>query len=311
VVLVRRTGLGTAQSQCADHQLTAGGRLFYGTRATGNAAVRRRARELTAPQWRLAGHGQVILDHEGIGLHGSWGSMRVEYSEVPSWRQDQDALQLSVVDYYPLMLKTSAPAGLISAFAHLSEGKLWQELTVTTWQPLPGVPVAGWEQRDKRFTCAVPAGWAPLADPAFLANAARDAANNQMRLLFMLRRTGYYVSVEFSEVTDRSMLGNLAADPGAFERGALRLAGLKAQQANGVVVARPAVVMMQGERAVLLDTTMVLPHIAVRIRELFVPHRGQWFMVALTAADPANPQALFDQFAGEFQTMIATWNWRR
>ncbi len=171
--------------------------------------------------------------------------------------------------------------------------------------------MAGWERRDKRFTCAVPDGWAPLTDPAYLANAAKDAANNQMRLLFMLRRTGYYVSVEFSEITDRAMLQNLAADPGAFERGALRLAGLKAQNANGVVVARPVVVMMNGERAVMLDTTMVLPHLQVRIRELFVPHRGQWFMVALTAADPVHPQALFDQFAAEFQTMIATWSWRR
>jgi hypothetical protein len=286
--------------------------LFYGVRAVGNAAARRRASGLAAPQWRLAGRGQAVLDYYGIGLHGSWGSMRVEYSEIGSWQQNRDALQLSVVDYYPLLLKTSAPAALVAEFARWSKGRLWQELAVTAWQPLPQVQLAGWEQRDPRFTCAVPAGWEPLTDPAYLQAAARDAANNQQRVLFMLRRAGYtLVSIEFSQIVGRDMLQNLAADPGAFERGALRLAELKAQNANGVVVARPVVVILHGERAVMLDTTMVLPHIQVRIRELFVPHRGEWFMIALSVADSVNPQALFDQLAGEFQTLIATWNWRR
>jgi len=112
--------------------------------------------------------------------------------------------------------------------------------------------------------------------------------------------------VEFNQLADRDMLRNLAADPGIFERGALRLAGLKARNANGAVVTRPTVVPVGGERATMLDTTMVLPHVQVRLRELYVGRRGQWFMIAFHCADPFNPQALFDRFAAEFQTMIAT-----
>jgi hypothetical protein len=286
--------------------------LFYSVRAAGNAAARRRARNLAEPQWRPAGQGQAVLDYYGIGLHGSWGSMRVEYSEIFSWQHDHGALQLSVIEYYPLMLRSSAPAALIAEFGRLSEGKLWQELAVTAWQPLPHVQVAGWEQRDRRFTCAIPAGWQPVTDHEYLRAAAMDAANNQMRLLFALSRSGYpYVTIDFLQLIGRPELASLAADPGSFERGALRLANLKAYNANGVVVARPVVVMMHGERGVILDTTNVLPHVQVRLREIFVPHRGEWFIVSLSVPHPVHPQALFDELAGEFQTLIATWNWRR
>jgi hypothetical protein len=285
--------------------------LFYGARAAGNVSARRHAKQLAEPQWRLAGTGQVILDARGLALDGSWGGhMRVEYSEVPSWRHDQDALQITVIDYYPLMLRTHAADDLVGWFGRLSEGKLWQELAVQTWQPAPQVPIIGWEQRDRRFTCAVPAGWEPLTDRAYLADAAKDAANNRQRLLFMLRRTGFHVAADFNQLADQEILRNLGTDPGAFERGALRLAGLKAQNSNGVVVSRPVVVLMDSERATMLDTSMTFPHIRVRLRELFVGRRGQWFMFGYTAADPVDPQALFDRFAAEFQTMIATWQWR-
>jgi hypothetical protein len=285
--------------------------LFYGARAAGNTAARRRAGQLAQPQWRLAGTGQVVLDDTGMTFDGSWGGqMRVEYAEVPTWQRDQDSLQVNVIDYYPLMLRAHGIDQLVASFSQLSGGKLWQELVVQAWQPAPQVAVGHTEQRDRRFSCAVPDGFEPLNDRAYLANAAQDSANSGMRLLFMLRHRDFPVLFEFDQIADRQMLQGLAADPGAFERGALRLATLKARNAGGEVVARPAVVIVGGERATMIDTTMVLPHVKVRFRELYVGRRGQWFMIALHCADPYNPQALFDQFAPAFQTLIATWQWR-
>jgi hypothetical protein len=83
-----------------------------------------------------------------------------------------------------------------------------------------------------------------------------------------------------------------------------------AQRANGVVVTRPRVVLMGGERATMIDTTMVLPHVRVRLRELYVGHRGRWYMVGFAVAHATDPQPFFDRYAPEFQTMIATWQWR-
>jgi hypothetical protein len=286
--------------------------LFYSSRAAGNAAGRRKARQLSEPQWRVAGTGEVLLDQRGLELTGSWGgSMRVEYAEIPSWQRDQDALSFTVVDYYPLLLRSAAIEELAGWFGRLSDGNLWQELPVVSWQPQ--VRIAGTEQRDRRFSCAVPEGWLPLTDRAYLANAAQDAVNSGMRLLFMLRHQAAQCQLvmEFSEVSDPSMIQGLNADPGLFERGALRLAGLKAQNANGVVVNRPFVVSMGGERATVLDTTMTLPHIAVRLREVYAGHGGSWFMIAYTSASPIDPRPCFDRFAPDFETLISTWQWRR
>jgi hypothetical protein len=287
--------------------------LFYGTRAAGNAAVRRRARQLAEPQWRIAGTGEALLDQRGLELNGSWGgSMRVEYAEIPSWQREQDGLRLSVVDYYPLLLRSPAIAELAGWFGRLSEGMLWQELPVVAWQPHQQVRIGATEQRDRRFSCAVPEGWAPLTDRAYLANAAKDSANSGLRLLFMRRResASCQVVVEFNEVSDRNMLQGLNADPGLFERGALRLAGLKAQNANGVVANRPFVVSMGGERATVIDTTMTLPHVGVRLREVYAGHRGSWFMVAYTSANAIDPGPCFNLFSSEFETLISTWQWR-
>src|ERR1022692_572701 len=99
--------------------------LFYGARAAGNASARRRAKQLAEPQWRLAGTGQVVLDAHGLALDGSWGGhMRVEYAEIPSWQHDQDALQITVVDYYPLMLRKHSADELVGWLWRFSEGNL-------------------------------------------------------------------------------------------------------------------------------------------------------------------------------------------
>lgn len=290
--------------------------LFYGARAAGNSAARSRARQLARPQWLVAGSGEAVLDERGLALNGNWGgtwaSMRVEYSEVVSWDREQDALRIVPVNYYPLLLRTSDIDGLAGWYAHLSHGRLWQQLGVEAWQPAPQVPISAWEQRDGRFTCAVPAGWEPLTDRTYLANAAMDAANNQQRLLFMLRRnpSECQATVDFNEVVNREMVRFLSADPAHLEQDALRFAGVKAERANGVVVNRPRVIVMGGERATMIDTTMNLPHVHVRIRELYVGRQGRWFMVGFAVAHAGDPQPFFDRFSPEFQTMIATWQWR-
>jgi hypothetical protein len=287
--------------------------LFYGTRAAGNAAARRRARQLAEPQWRVAGTGQMTLDQRGIELNGSWGgSMRVEYAEISSWQVDQDALRISVVDYYPLLLRSPDIADLAGAFSRRSDGLLWQELGTESWRQHPQLAIAFTEKRGRRFTCSVPAGWVPLTDRNYLSNAALDAANSGNRLLFMLRQEapGCQLAVEFSEVTDQVMLRAMNADPGLFERGAWRLAGLKALNANGVVLNRPRVVSLDGERATILDTTMTFQHLRVRLRELYAGHRGNWFVIAYSSAHPADPDPCFLGHALEFETMIATWHWR-
>jgi hypothetical protein len=290
--------------------------VFYGVRAAGSAAARSRAKRLAQPQWLVAGHGEVVLDEMGMALHGTWGgqwgSMRVEFSEVVSWERDQDALRVVPVDYYPLLLRTPDRSGLAGWYAHLSHGKLWQPLGVETWTPDPQVRWGAWEQRDPRFTCAIPLSWEPLTDGAYLANAAADAANNQQRLLFMLRRNPAdgQTSADFNEIGNPEVVRFLSADPAKLEQDALRFAGVKAQRANGVVVTRPRVILMGGERATMIDTTMVLPHVRVRLRELYAGHRGYWYMVGFAVAHAADPQPFFDRYAPEFQTMIATWQWR-
>lgn len=291
--------------------------LFYAVRAAGNAAARSQARQLAEPQWLLAGTGELVLDERGLALTGTWGgtwaSMRVEYSEIVSWDRDQDAVRIMPVNYYPLLLRTPGADNLAGWFAHLSHGKLWQQLAVETWEPPQQVRIKAWEQRDKRFTCAVPEGWEPLTDRDYLANAAKDAANNKQRLLFMLRRSpaDCHVAVDFNEVADPEMVRFMSADPAHIEQDALRFAGVKAERANGIVVTRPRVILVGGERATMIDTTMNLPHVHVRLRELYVGRRGRWFMIGFAVAHPGDPQPFFDRFAPEFQTMIATWRWRR
>ena len=290
--------------------------LFYGARAAGNAAARSRARQQAQPQWLVAGTGEALLDERGMVLNGTWGgtpaSMRVDYAEVSSWQRDHDALRLTPVNYYPLLVRTGQIDQLAGWYGRLSHGKLWQPLGMERWDVPPHVQIAGWEQRDKRFTCAVPYGWEPLTDPVYLANAAKDAANNQQRLLFMLRRNrpDCQVSADFNEITSREVTRFLSADPGQLEQDALRFAGLKAHNANGVVVNRPRVVLMDGERAVVIDTTMNLPHVHVRLCELYGGRRGRWFMVGFAVAHPVDPGPAFDQLAPEFQAMIASWKWR-
>ena len=291
--------------------------LFYGARAFGNAAARKKARRLAQQQqWLVAGSGEMVLDDRGMTLTGTWGgtwaSMRIDYAEVVSWERDQDALRIVPVDYYPLLLRTPHADNFAGWYAHLSHGKLWQPLGVETWEPPPQVPVKAWEQRDKRFTCAIPDGWEPFTDSVYLANAAKDAANNQQRLLFMLHRnpSECHAAVDFNEVVNPEIARLLSADPAHIEQDALRFAGVKAERANGVVVTRPRVILMGGERATMIDTTMNLPHIHVRLRELYVGRRGRWYMVGLAVAHPGDPQPLFDRYSPEFQAMIATWQWR-
>jgi hypothetical protein len=286
--------------------------LFYGVRAVGNAAVRGRARQLSQAQWRTAGTGEVALDERGMALYGSWGNMRVDYAEVASWDRDRDALRIWPVNYYPLLLQSSDVDNLAGWYAHLSHGKLWQPLATETWEVPPQVRTSYWEQRDNRFTCGVPEGWEPLTDPAYLSDVAKDAVTNQMHLLFMLRSNAAdcNVSVDFNEIVNPDMVRQLSSDPALFEREAAGFARIKAERGNGAVVDPPRVVLMNGERATVIDTTAVFPHGHVQRRELYVGRRGHWFMVGFAVAHPTFPQPYFDRIAPEFQAMLATWQWR-
>lgn len=286
--------------------------LFFGARAAGNARARRAASRLAQAQWRLAGTGEVILDERGIALNGSWGAMRLEYAEVASFARDRDALRITPVNYYSLLLRAADAENLASWYARLSDGKLWQQLATQAWRPDPQSPISYWEQSDSRFTFGVPLGWQPLTDQAYLSNVAKDAANNQQQLLFMLRRNtpDCDATADFNEITNPEVVRVLTGDPSYFEQDALRFAGVKAQRANGVVVNRPFVVQMNGERAAVIDTTMNAPHVRVRLREVYAGHGRRWFMSGFAVAHPADPQPYFDRFSPEFQTMIATWLWR-
>ena len=151
--------------------------MFYGTRTVGNYLSKKKAVQQAAPQWRPAGAGEAILDNAGITLVGPWGTVRLDFGEIAGWDRTPDALVLNPAsDTDPVYLRSPGAPALAQWFAQLSEGKLWRPTPAISWPAPPDDGLTRWERRDPRLAFALADGWAPYADPGYLARAGNDYA---------------------------------------------------------------------------------------------------------------------------------------
>lgn len=286
--------------------------LFYGVRTAGNSFMRRKAARQVQPQWRPLGDGVASLDRVSINLTGPWDPIYIPFDQIRNWQKEPTGVTITQFsDLDPLFVSSPGIEQFAQRLSELSQGMLWHEPVPETW-PTPQEEPIGWEHGDGRFSFAVRRGWQRYMDPGYLQKAHSDFAAAGQQLLLVLRYDTMDCDafLEISEVRAPDLLKTFAEDPSFIERNAFPLSLVRAKKSNGAVSASPRLVLVGTERASLLSFTTNVPGFRARNAELWVPHRGTYFVVGYNVTDIGDPTPKFERTLPDLQAMVASWQWR-
>jgi hypothetical protein len=143
-------------------------------RALGQGIAHARASRIAAPQWRVAGHGEVILTEDLLVARGITNfDVHVPFRTITSWRDTPGGVELERVGWAPLRADVHDPSSFRQWFAYLATDKTWRPPVLTT--PQVCRPIVEWCQQDPRLTFGLPEGWS-AASAEWLAGLTEDFA---------------------------------------------------------------------------------------------------------------------------------------
>ena len=165
---------------------------------------------------------------------------------------------------------------------------------------------------DGRFTFALTPEWGRFLDPSYNQLTAQDLAAAGQQLLFLLRFDARECDpyLGFSELRDLDLLASSTWTSRGWSAIRSPVVEQRATKSNGVVVGPPRITLVGGERAVLLSFTSNVPGFRVHNAELWIPHRGAWFVVGFNVTHREDPGTWFDSLFPNVQAIMATWRWQ-
>ncbi len=277
---------------------------FYGIRALHNAKARNAAAAASIPQWRACGTGSVMLEPNGIRLHGAWGQCSIPFQEIRSWHVDGDAVVIDPVGADPILVRGPGLGRRLGLrLAELTNGRLWRPPATEHWTAAS--PPAWWCGDHPGFAFGVPSGWHHAA-PEYFAFADQEARGGGLQELVALachdEAATWYIEVAVGP--DDGTLRNLDETAGQFARD-------RATASRGSVTDRPRVVDVAGERATMVSFTVGIPSgAAAPTNEVMVIRSGWVYKISYAAVHPNPTAQLWSTHWPGFQTVIATWQWR-